>query len=432
MEQLSEEKRREILNRTVNDNLPPIETINFIASKGVEQKAKEMSEVSIDNALFTLNEKKKIGFNLLNYDEFSKKYEEHFEKANPEIKKHVQEYLERKMVSGEMQPLFKKIEYKNKETPETITAGIFFRVFNDEMNKKLRKAIETGGNEMLYKEIKDKIIQEFRENASILASHDYNIKLSEINNKIQNNARVPGWMSSKLNLDDRQNEIAILNTIIKNKSIQLKKQQTSEIKQQEPQKQTSEEPEEEEEKFTLEKLNLPIEDLLEIKNVQKIEKQEIQQQAHEEPKTEETNPPQEPSIKLFLETFFKKETVKGKTSYTRVKKDLANGGGKKVEGKILYEKAREFIKIYSEYHNIKKYEKNPNLLKKDEKAKEFFVSEHIKLVNLIKKLKSVNPQNTKNPEDLEAYFNISSALNILHSRLSEFTTPYMEGIVSVT
>ncbi|MCL5011640.1 MAG: hypothetical protein M1594_01970 [Candidatus Marsarchaeota archaeon] len=421
MEQMNEDKRRETLKLVVSENLPPMETINFIFNQNQEskQRAKEMAEVSIDNALFTLNEKKQKGFFLSNYNEFSNFYENHFQSAPTELKNHVQEYLERKMLSGEMEPLSRKIEFEQKQTPDLIISRMLFNVFNDEMKKKIRIAIETGGNEQLYKEIKDKVLQNLRENVSDLAEHDYSINLNTMNNQIQINARVPGWMESKLKLDDRQNELSILNTLIKNKAFQLKHKQES-VKKEEVKTQKIEP----EEKPTLTLADLGLKSTSDLQEVQDLTS-ESEEEKPEAPKSIE------PSMDLFLETFFKKENKSGKLLYTKIKNDIANGGGRKVEGKRLYEKARDFIKIYAQYHQIKKYEANPNLLKNEEKTKNFFVSEHRKLIQLIKKIKSRNPQNTPNPQDLEAYFNISSALNILHSRLSEFTTPYMKSKVSV-
>jgi hypothetical protein len=406
---MNEEKRKETLETVVSENLPPIETINFMLSKKSLQTVKEMAEVSIDNALFTLS--KKPGFHFSNYEEFLNFYEKHFQNTPPELKNHVQEYLERKIMSGEMDSLLKKIEFEQKTTPESITIKILGEVFNDDIKRKIKIAVQTGGDERLYEEIKNKIIQKLKENAAQLALHGgagYSIKLDLINSQIQNIGGAPGWVASKLKLDDKQNEILTVNNLIKNLALKQQQEQPA-VK-------------EKKEEFTLQNLT--------PNTLQEIESSTQQTPNLEKP--EKPEPSIEPSINAFLENFFEKQNKNGKLVYTTVKKNLTSTNGEKIKGKELYEKAREFIEKYAQHHQIKKYESNPGLLKNDEKTRNFFITEHKKLVELIKKLKNKNPQNTSNPEDLEAYFNIYSALNILQSRLSEFTTPYMKSRLSVT
>jgi hypothetical protein len=408
---MEEAERKKILQSVLEENLTPSTTIAFLY-KDRPEETKELIKTSIDNALLILYQKteKPIEaekFYLKNFEEFTDFYKENYYDKNEfpkALTPHLNDYLLHKISTGEMIPLFKKEVEKVEEDPNALIYRAFLTALTEETKKKLSRASEGGMDENLLSKIKTEVIRQLNENAEKLSkTPEYELKPDFLNFYFQTiiGRELHSSLTPKLNFNDRINEIRELNNKIKILS------QVKEIKPK--QEQQTQEPTKRQ--FDLSQIGVEAEQPFELHKIEEKEK---------------------PSITMFLKKFFETKINKtGAVVATKIKKDLTDEKGNKVEGKKLYELAKNFTEEYANAYDLKNLERNPMLLKKDETKKSLLVNDHTKIKKIIDTLKTRNPQNTK-PEELERYNYILLALNLLHSRLSEVTTPFMKAQFTAT
>ncbi len=428
---MEEVERKKIIQNVLEDNLVPPSTIAFLNKQNPEA-AKELIKTSIDTSLLNLYEKTEKGdFYLKNFEEFTDFYKNKYYDSKDfpkELVPHLEDHILHKVSIGEMKPLFKEEEVKvEKEDPHAVLTSVFLRALDDPTKKKLLKSNETGLRPEFISEIKDKIIKELNENIDRFSkTGGYELNLSHLNFHFQNSVRgLHSSINQKLTLDDHSKDIEEINKRIK---LLTKKQEEAERKkieapknEEQMEKQPPGPKKPEYEGFTLAELEEAKEP-----GVVEIEKTGAVQESKKEAGKHEVKEKEKPSISLFLKTFFVFTRSEKGRQMAVAKKDLLDSEGKIVKGKKLFEMAKNLTDDYVSFHDLKKLERNPMLLKKDEEKKTLLLKDDKTIKSLIDNLRKKNPENTTDPEQLERYTYILLALNLLHSRLSEITTPFMK------